>query len=73
MTTVTTVNGIGTVEIYGISPEHETRKKLLLFNVKYSPHFHTNLVSYGLMFKKTGFRRMESRCMLFTRSRIYPG
>ncbi|OQE15341.1 hypothetical protein PENFLA_c032G09297 [Penicillium flavigenum] len=52
--TETIVSGVGTVRIYGISPRDETPKKLMLFNVKYSPGFHTNLISHGLMYKKTG-------------------
>ncbi|OQE14837.1 hypothetical protein PENFLA_c035G05839 [Penicillium flavigenum] len=52
--TETIVGGIGTVLIYGVSPrENETPKQMMLFNVRYSPGFHTNIISHGLMFSNT--------------------
>ncbi|CAG8897455.1 unnamed protein product [Penicillium nalgiovense] len=52
--TETMVDGIGTVLIYGVSPrEDETPKQMMLFNVRYSPGFHTNIISHGLMFSNT--------------------
>jgi hypothetical protein len=48
--TETMVNGIGTVLIHGISPREETPKQIMLFEVKYSPGFHTNVISHGLIF-----------------------
>jgi hypothetical protein len=52
--TETTIGGIGTVLIHGVSPrENETPKQMTLFNVRYSPGFHTNIISHGLMFSNT--------------------
>ena len=52
--TETMVGGIGTVLIYGVSPrENETPKQMMLFNVRYSPGFHTNIISHGRMFSNT--------------------
>ncbi|KAI2732946.1 hypothetical protein CBS147339_9998 [Penicillium roqueforti] len=52
--TASTVTGIGKVEINGIDPVTNQTKKMTLYNAKYSPNFHTNLIAHNLMFKKTG-------------------
>ena len=52
--TKTIVEGIGTVSIYGISPGNEAPLRMDLFNVKYSPGFHTNIIAHGQMFETTG-------------------
>ncbi|KAI1829116.1 hypothetical protein DTO027I6_9863 [Penicillium roqueforti] len=52
--TKTIVEGIGTVSIYGVSPRNEAPLRMNLFNVRYSPGFHTNIIAHGLMFRKTG-------------------
>ncbi|OQE59396.1 hypothetical protein PENNAL_c0325G00318, partial [Penicillium nalgiovense] len=52
--TETMVEGIGTVSILGVSPGNEAPRRMNLFNVRYSPGFHTNIIAHGLMFRKTG-------------------
>jgi hypothetical protein len=51
--TKTMVEGIGTVSICGVSPGNEAPLRMDLFNVKYSPGFHTNIIAHGVMFKKS--------------------
>ena len=47
--TQTPIEGIGTVVIYGIEPKTGQPKRLNLFETRYSPNFHTNLISHGLV------------------------
>ncbi|KAJ5826563.1 hypothetical protein N7447_003326 [Penicillium robsamsonii] len=47
--TRTDVIGIGTVVIYGVSPDTGKIRKLILYETRYSPNFHTNLISHGLL------------------------
>ena len=49
--TETKVAGIGTVVIYGVNPTTGSAVKINLFQTRYSPNFHSNLISYGLMMK----------------------
>lgn len=50
--TKTGVYGVGTVKIWGRNPETDRKVPLTVENVRYSPGFHTSLLSVGLMKKK---------------------
>lgn len=43
--------GRGTVVIYGVSPTTSKLVKMELYDIKYSPQFYSNPISYGLMMK----------------------
>lgn len=45
----TKVKGLGTVERRGMDPTTGKEKAITLSNARYSPGFHTNLVSYGAL------------------------
>lgn len=50
--TETRAVGEGTVVIYGVSPTTGNPIKMELYDVKYSPQFHSNLLPHGLMMKR---------------------
>ena len=50
--TETSIDGVGTVVIYGVSVVDRSKVvKMELYNTKYSPNFYSNLISNGLMIK----------------------
>lgn len=58
----TTVDGVGTVVIYGISPSNIV-VRMELYNTRYSPNFYSNLISNGLMIKRGLLMNFRTNCI----------
>ena len=61
--TETKVAGIGTVVIYGVNPTTGSAVKMNLFQTRYSPNFHSNLISHGLMMKGGLLMNLRANCI----------
>lgn len=66
--TETSVKGIGTIVIYGVSPVTKNPVRMELYNTRYSPNFHSNLISHGLM-KASLLVNFRSNCIETTEGR----
>ena len=60
--TETTVDGVGTVVIYGVSPSNAA-VRMELYNTRYSPNFYSNLISNGLMMKGGLLMNFRTNCI----------
>ena len=61
--TETTVDGVGTVVIYGVSAVNGKAVRAELYNTRYSPNFHSNLISNGLMMKGELLMNFRKNCI----------
>jgi hypothetical protein len=62
--TETSIDGVGTVVIYGVSIVDGSKAvKMNLYNTKYSPNFHSNLISNGLMMKAGLVMNFRKNCI----------
>ncbi|EKV08147.1 hypothetical protein PDIP_69620 [Penicillium digitatum Pd1] len=57
------VDGVGTVDIYGVNPSNGKAVRMELYDVRYSPNFHSNLISHGLMMKGGVLVNFRTNCI----------